>query len=572
MTLSAYPVLVASASNQAYIFHTDKRRENVGASGLLASVGEDWLDDALPGWQGQPDRAGGRPGRPERIEHDGREVVLHASGLVLALFAGRDDAVALVHALTTRCVEEAPGLDVCGIVGPQVALDAAEFALPDVVRRLFDDLPAVRVARPSPALRFQRIPIAAECSVSGLPASGFSRSPDPAEQRRSAVSLAKLHGFAASRERLCRAVGERGVDGGEFERISDVLDGDTDAVEWVGIVHVDVNGLGLLLEGMAKLVEAAAGQPPYRAYLDSYRTFSEEIDSCSWRALQAAVDDVAPRRPDEPQPGGSASRSPPPLVLPLVLAGDDVTLVADGRIAVELAASYLRQFEQLAAQSSSIKRVLEHPLAPLHRLTAAAGVALVKPHFPFSQAYSLADELKDVAKTAKEATDGKGPGLSALAFHVLYDSSDASWLRLRRTMTRRDALGQDVLLTAQPYVTSLPAGADEWSKAHDWGQLQTWVRALHEVDPTTGRSAIPRGQMHELRAALYRDREEAAHVFEMLRGNYPAAAALPDALFWRDGRPDGSQSWLATTALDAMNVAPFCSPRPTRPSPEEAGP
>ena len=74
---------------------------------------------------------------------------------------------------------------------------------------------------------------------------------------------------------------------------------------------------------------------------------------------------------------------------PVVFGGDELTFVADGRLGLGLAAAYLEAFEQ---------RVAEQHNADLDGLVACAGVAVVKTHYPFSRAYTLAENLCDNAK------------------------------------------------------------------------------------------------------------------------------------------------------------------------------
>ena len=64
----------------------------------------------------------------------------------------------------------------------------------------------------------------------------------------------------------------------------------------------------------------------------------------------------------------------------LVFGGDDVTFVCDGRLGLSLATLYAREF---AAETA--KRPECGPL------TARAGIAIVKTHYPFARAYALAD-------------------------------------------------------------------------------------------------------------------------------------------------------------------------------------
>jgi hypothetical protein len=73
---------------------------------------------------------------------------------------------------------------------------------------------------------------------------------------------------------------------------------------------------------------------------------------------------------------------------PVVFGGDDVTFVCDGRLGVELARLYASEFAKETADRAACQG----------RLTARAGIAIVKAHYPFARAYQLAEDLIKSAK------------------------------------------------------------------------------------------------------------------------------------------------------------------------------
>src|SRR5262249_52429495 len=86
-------------------------------------------------------------------------------------------------------------------------------------------------------------------------------------------------------------------------------------------------------------------------------------------------------------------------VRPIVFGGDDITLVCEGRIALDLAAELLTQWH-------------EHAEKARQDWHACAGVALVKSHYPFFRAYELAAELCSGAKAWLRRNDiGKASAL-----------------------------------------------------------------------------------------------------------------------------------------------------------------
>ncbi|MHA1757478.1 MAG: Cas10/Cmr2 second palm domain-containing protein [Promethearchaeota archaeon] len=74
-----------------------------------------------------------------------------------------------------------------------------------------------------------------------------------------------------------------------------------------------------------------------------------------------------------------------PLV-PVIIGGDDITFVSNGRLAIYLAEKFIENFtEQLVSDKK--------------KLSACAGISIVKTKYPFFKAYSLA---KDLLRSAKK--------------------------------------------------------------------------------------------------------------------------------------------------------------------------
>ena len=106
--------------------------------------------------------------------------------------------------------------------------------------------------------------------------------------------------------------------------------------------------------------------------------------------------------------------------MPVIVGGDDVTVITSGDYALPFAAAYLRYYEE-ATGNDPILRYLTPPEGQdTGPMTAAAGVAIVKRNFPFHIAYELAEKLvgraKKVGKTAQ-------PPCSTLDYHVLFDTT-----------------------------------------------------------------------------------------------------------------------------------------------------
>jgi hypothetical protein len=518
-----------------FIFVTNKRRENAGASELITYLDRRWVHEALvemfPGFRSQ-----------WRIESDPAELLLSGAGSVNVLVHEAEAAKGLVTAVTLKALTEAPGLDVCGITSELDWWQPGSLAA--AVGDLHDDFGYAFAGRPGAEHRFQRLPIVDECATTGLPAADDVRQPDGRYERRSQESLCKWRAYGASGDGngLRRLAQAAGTTPAALARVVDHLE---DKADWSAVIYLDGNGLGRVFRDFDKLT----GDPANRPYADGIRDLSAALARCTRQAFQQATASLKASLPPERLASGEAP------VLPLVLGGDDVIAVCDGESALDFAASYLLAFEELTSREGAIGRPLARGGLG-DRVAACAGVAIVKPHYPFTAAAVLADQLLREAKEVKAHSDGP---CSALSFEVLYDSTDAALGRLRTAISSADPdepAGQ-VRLYAQPYVvTEAPAELDGWMVGRHFSDLRRRVAVLTEFDGSAER-VLPASQIHLLRDALHISPEVARARFETLRSRYPDAGVTGLAgpagdLFWR--QPDGTS---ITGLLDAMNAVGF---------------
>ncbi|SNQ52098.1 conserved hypothetical protein [Frankia canadensis] len=602
-------VLLETSGNQAYIFDTNRRRENVGASHLIASLGDWTKDELVVLGLADPDAV-----LQARVPAAPAEVLTTAAGRVQVLVADARQGRALVAAVTRRALVQAPGLDVCGVVIPfdwsEASTDGSGTTgrtLPSATREASMLLPRVRAARPAqPSARFARLPIVEHCRSSSLPAAGLY-DPVDGETRRIAAQAGRLDELekpepssAYSQAKLCAVDGPRtaadpgGVDSA-YDRLAAVLlapmrDGpgepggtlgedarsrgtiarralQTTAEhlqydrEWVAVVHADGNGLGEVFRGLG---DEIAGRSA-RDCADILRDFSRAVEAATLDAYLAAVDELVrlglTRRSssDQDAPPGDPLARLRVEVLPLILGGDDLTVICEGAVALAFTAAYLRALEE-RTQARLSEVVGRHGLRPerARKLTAKAGVAIVKRAYPFSSAYRLAESLMEEAREIK----ARAAGASGLAFHVLYDTAAADLDSLRARLTLADG----ERLYAQPYLVTRPdSGWDGWSARHRWVDLLGNVAALQAPAQGGEGRALPRSQTHDLRAGLHLGRKVAdaryrgVHAAGKDRYQGLDALAAPgrtDTLFWDDDdRPD-EHRWV-TRYLDAMDADAF---------------
>jgi hypothetical protein len=568
-SIHLYLVLIETSGNQAFIFSTNKLRENVGASEATYRACSQWVLEAATGitehslWSDDSEVLNSNILNSqinpaiEDSESNLVEVIIAASGKAVLITRKLEHAQQIIEKVTLRALIEAPGLDVCG------AIEAfewnGEIKLSEVSRRLHQKFEVVRSLRPSPETRFLRLPIVEDCRTSGLPAARIELDLDERFVPRSATSLGKREwSRKALDERLPKLLKDTTF---KFAKSADkTLDEDSES-SWLAVIHADGNGLGQIFINLEEHIEVEqqikGDRHDNRNYIQQFREFSLALDVCTRQAFIIALSVFPPEK-----------RQPLRLV-PLVLGGDDLTVICDAQYALAFTRSFLQAFEQATQASAVISKIAAKAFGiSSGKLSACAGIAIVKPHFPFSTAYQLAEELARSAKVVKEIVKRNEQTVpcSAIDFHILYDTRGTRLEAIREKLTFQ---AEKTYLYNRPYVVSAVEDImqmveqredlEKWLDEHHWSKLEKRVKALRKTDEDT-RRVLPNSQMHTLREGLFTGKNGADAQYSLIHKRYEqqgineiAATDNPDSLFWQDSMTEYS----VTGFLDAMDAADF---------------
>ena len=147
--------------------------------------------------------------------------------------------------------------------------------------------------------------------------------------------------------------------------------------QYLAVIHIDGNSLGQRLRGL----DDVAGSPGKANYVECFKNFSSAIEDSTSAAATAATTEVL-------LPNSDRYIVP---ARPIVLGGDDLTVIVRADLALGFVAAFLKHFEcETAAR-------LE--LLGLDGMTACAGIAYVKPTYPFHLAHEIAESLCSKAKS-----------------------------------------------------------------------------------------------------------------------------------------------------------------------------
>ena len=191
----------------------------------------------------------------------------------------------------------------------------------------------------------------------------------------------------------------------------------------VAVVHADISGLGQIFRKVA--AQATAPEKLFNVA----RKIEESIEVS---ARQASVDQVLPfsAKPGDrgyealfgPETHNCPQVSVPPI-RPVVLGGDDITVIVRADLAIGFTKALLENIEKETSRQFSDMNLKD---VPEEGLTACAGVAVVSSGHPFLAAQNMAEGMCQYAKKiAKE--EGNTPYPSLMSFSVITSTVDEAF-------------------------------------------------------------------------------------------------------------------------------------------------
>lgn len=292
------------------------------------------------------------------------ELILHAAGNIKCIFSEREQCERVVKIFPKKVVAYAPGITVSQAVEP--FNEGENFA--KVVDKLEKKL---RIQRNIP-MRSQTL------GYIGMKRDNYETQKKLAE-KKSPNLLEKFFGEVVKSDDFDKKLVT------ENEKL-----GDNNT--WVAIVHVDGNGLG-------QVVQKIGGDK------EKFSKFSEELNKATIDSAQQTFRAMSDKWKDgEVVP-----------IRPVILGGDDLTMICRGSIALEYAKQFIINFEE---KTKAIQVLQE---CKINGLSACAGIAFVKASFPFASGYELAESICSYAKKISKSID-KEKAPSCIMFHKMQDS------------------------------------------------------------------------------------------------------------------------------------------------------
>ena len=206
----------------------------------------------------------------------------------------------------------------------------------------------------------------------------------------------------------------------------------------IGVIHADLSGLGQVFRSVMGKAESS------QDIFDVATAIEKAIVAAARSTCEAVLLPCSIDPSDEPTRFGHllgrdsrhAGKKPMRIVpaRPVLLGGDDVTIIVRADIAVSFSEHFLRGIEEQTEKAfQDLRGRFELP----ERLSACAGIAIVSAGHPFTVAERLAEGLCDSAKTRAKSPPSQAPYPSYLDFAVVtstIDESLASWRAREQTI------------------------------------------------------------------------------------------------------------------------------------------
>ena len=371
------------------------------------------------------------------------KILLAAGGNAIIEFDSLDEAKSFAALYSRLLYEEAPGLEVALYHKPYNPGGLA-WALQEIQI----DLARSKMAR-SPSVPQLGLSITASCIETGLPAIDYNSTGSKSQNTSTEIfskNIWKRREQAVNVNRFWQDFLENSPNF-DFPLELDQLGRDKGDTSLIGIVHVDGNRVGKKIKDwLSEKVNEEADDAEVRK---EYRKWSNDIDELGQKALKVVVDRIV-QSVEQSKDGQKASISGVPERLgfnlqkgkksdrwmlplrPVVLGGDDMTFICDGRVALDLAETALGIFE-------------DSNIAHLGKITACAGIAIVRVHAPFARAYELSERL---CRSAKKKLHETGSSGCALDWHI-GNANPGETVEMIREKQYQSRSG--IRLTCRPY-------------------------------------------------------------------------------------------------------------------------
>jgi len=430
---------------QGFIFETNKLKEIVGASDLI-----EWFCSV---------EFLARFSSEYNIKIVKKNVVRNAGGNIRIVFEKLDELEKMVREFPKYIMEKAYGITISQAV--------VEFKDKEYLKQKDELEHKLTKARNQATIPLDaRFTLMKQTPRTGKPMYDFKKFKDGTVLYFDIGNYQKyFNEDEARREMLLRKIG---VEESDFFKYPTDIDKIANINNKVAIIHADGNKMGLMLQ---KINDGFKKDEKNEKVQQVFKDFSNAITKSTNNAIKKAFEDIFNLEDETIK------------FRPIVIGGDDVTVICDANKALKFTEVYLREFEKNT--KINFKPIVEEfNLKDFENgLTACAGISFCNSKFPFHYAVDLAEHL---CSYAKKESDRKA---SCLVFHNIQSSfveDYQSYIDDELTIKYKDK--SKIFLKYAPYYINKEPKIETLIELHKLfsdsdiplGKYREWLSELHK--------------------------------------------------------------------------------------------
>lgn len=399
---------------QKYILSTGKLKEMIGGSELIESLSAKYLDDFAKSKQLTVLKEIRKPVDNEILP------LQRNAGAMHLLFPSEAKGREFLQKFGLKLLADFPGLPIFG------ALEECEFTssgIREAKFKLSNKITDQRNKYPT-STGMQLLPICAEAPLDGEPAIGkvcYGKNSSGEIISLSSKTKRNEELLKRSRERLSEI--EPDKDNKANLRWSDDLEEIACGSEKIAFIHIDGNDLGIRfrqeLENISdketaedKTGQQSSSEDRYQNAINVIKTMSalsNTVKETTTAAFKKGLSECLKHTRSTDSKGELLVPA-----RPLVLGGDDVTVVIRADLALYFIDAFVKEFERYSNQELGKKE-------PKDKLTVGVGMVVCPTGYPFLKAFDLSEEL---VKNSKKLTALMGNRPSSMDYIVITNDTE----------------------------------------------------------------------------------------------------------------------------------------------------
>ncbi len=370
-----YALLIDTVSIQKFIFGSNKLRENIGASFLVQQIFE---RNFLSKFENKL-----------LLENDGSYKGYVGGGNALFFFNTKEQAVSFVKEWSKKLLIDAPGLNSAIAINEFNIIDNDDPSFGEKLKQLFVELNNNKAEYVANTM-IAKHGITADCERSGNSKDVYVNFPEKSDYYSSSVN-AKYQASKKALDTLTseyeEILGNKYTFSNELEDLGRSKEEDSH----LATVHIDGNSMGEKFQKCKTLSEL--------------KLLSKKVETATKESFKELLINIIKKIElikEEVKLTKKDSKKTVLPIRPIILGGDDITFVCDGRLGIYFAKIFMEEFEK-------------HTDLNNERITSCAGISITNVKYPFFRSYQIAEQLCSNAK--KIRNDKKSVG-SWIDFHL----------------------------------------------------------------------------------------------------------------------------------------------------------